>query len=90
MQKISNDTNNIQEDKVQTRSLGYFLTISAISSSSSLGYTEPVGLDGEHRINSLDFSVITEASDSGFSRKLSDMLVGRITGVAPANLAISG
>ena len=90
MHKISNKLNNIQKVIVQTRSLGYFLTIAAISSSSSLGYTEPVGLDGEHRIKSLDFSVITEASESGFRRKLSEMLVGRITGVAPANLAISG
>jgi len=75
---------------VPTRSLGCFRTIAAISSSNSLGYTDPVGLDGEQRIKILEFSLITEASDSGLRRKLSDMLVGRITGVAPASLAISG
>lgn len=64
--------------------------MSAISSSSSFGYTDPVGLEGEQRIKSLDFSLIFEASSSGLSKKFSDMLVGRITGVAPANVAISG
>jgi hypothetical protein len=73
-----------------TRSLGCFATILAISSSKFLGYTDPVGLDGEQRISSLDFSVILDSRSLGFKRKLLDIDVGRITGVASANLAISG
>lgn len=73
-----------------TRSLGCFATIWAISSSNFLGYTDPVGLDGEQRISSLDLSVIVASRSLGSKRKSSDIDVGRITGVASANLAISG
>lgn len=73
-----------------TRSLGCFATILAISSSNSLGQTDPVGLDGEQRISSLVFSVSLDSSSFGSKRKFSDIEVGRITGVASASLAISG
>ena len=41
-----------------TRSLGCFLTTSAIFLSKYFGYTDPDGLDGEQRIKTLDFSLL--------------------------------
>lgn len=41
-------------------------------------------------MSSLDLSVILDSRSLGSKRKLSDIDVGRITGVASANLAISG
>jgi len=73
-----------------TRSRGCLATISAISSRSFRGYTDPVGFDGEHRINTLDFSLSFDSRSLGSSKKLFDIWVWRITGVASANRAISG
>lgn len=68
MQGINSKIIEYNKIIVLTRRRGCFLTIAAISSSNSLGYTDPVGLDGEQRIKILEFSLITEASDSGLSR----------------------
>ena len=57
---------------------------------SSAEYTEPVGLLGELRMNSLVLGVMASRNCSGVTLNSVSSVVSRITGLAPASLAISG
>ena len=75
---------------LSTINLGCSTTIFANSSNVSLGYTAPLGLLGEHKINNLDRSVMAARSFSGVIRNPSSAVVRTTTLSAPDNRTISG